>query len=218
MTSISKTFVTTKTVATVAAILVALSLSTGCASSGESPDYRAAKGAGYGYQERKIAEDRYRVSYKGRGNKRGDARDYAMLRAAELTLLEGYDWFVVVREDTQVDRGDMDPSAHGGFGASTSYRSGPAYVTTRECGLLTCTSRTRPASTSYAASLHSGSHAQPSHRTSTEASLEIRMGRGVRPASQKAGEATTGESNGERNESYDAQEVRDSLKPDAGQR
>lgn len=178
--------------------VVALILSTGCTSSStHSPGYRAAKGAGYGYRESKIAEDRYRVSYKSRGNNRGEAEDYALLRAAELTLLEDFDWFVVIRQDTQVDHG-MPES---GFGASTSYRSGPDYVTTRDCGLLTCTTSTRPAPTSYSASLHTGSHAQ-NKRVSTETSLEIRMGRGVRPAGTDSQESI---------ESYDALEVRNNL-------
>jgi hypothetical protein len=53
--------------------------------------------AGVGYFEQAIEADRYRVGYHGpSGMSRNEVEDLAMLRAAELTLERGYDWFRVV--------------------------------------------------------------------------------------------------------------------------
>ena len=72
--------------------LIALSLMTvfvvtACAG---QPAYRAAERGGFGYSERQITEEQYRVNFKARGDNIGMAVDYAMLRAAEITLERGY--------------------------------------------------------------------------------------------------------------------------------
>ena len=65
-----------------------------------TPSYeRAAGPEDYGYRDTAIESDRYRITYRGRDA--GTARDYALLRAAELTLSKGYDWFEVVGTDTE---------------------------------------------------------------------------------------------------------------------
>jgi hypothetical protein len=50
-----------------------------------------------GYFDQKIESDRFRVSYRGpaEGNG-GQVYDFALLRAAQLTLSEGYEWFRVI--------------------------------------------------------------------------------------------------------------------------
>lgn len=159
-------------------ILAVLALSA-CAS---QPDYKAATGGGYGYKESQISENRYRVQYKARGDARDKAMDYALLRSAELTLLKGYDWFMVVDRETLRDREQQ-------AGLRTEVRNDR--VVTRDCGLLGCTTTSRP-STSYGVGIGAGT----SPRTETETVLEIRLGKGVRPAS---------------GDSYDALEVRDNL-------
>lgn len=59
------------------------------------PGYRPAKSStGYGYQEQIIETNRFQVSYRGQNTR--EARDYALLRAAELTLSNGDDWFQIV--------------------------------------------------------------------------------------------------------------------------
>jgi hypothetical protein len=64
----------------------------------------------YGYSETQIEKDRYRVTYRDNtGAPRAD--DLSLLRAAELTLQNGYDWFVVTQRGLQET---------GGYG-----RSGP---------------------------------------------------------------------------------------------
>jgi hypothetical protein len=54
-----------------------------------------------GYSELAIESDRYRVSYKG--DDADQARSYALLRAAEITLENGADWFRIVDAYTEVD-------------------------------------------------------------------------------------------------------------------
>ncbi len=129
------------------------------------PEYRAAKGSGYGYSEQQITDNYYRVTFKARGDDSGAARGYALRRAAELTASQGYDWFVVVDKETVTER--QRDSAN---------RLGGAYHTTtvQDCGLLGCRSRTVQQPT-YEVGLAAGAKEQ------VEAVLEIRMGKGVMP-------------------------------------
>jgi hypothetical protein len=142
--------------------------------------YKPAEGGGFGYRESQIADNRYRVSFKMRGDKRFEAMDYALLRAAELTLMAGYDWFVVA--DRQVDGEKREPRSKVGASRTRELE--------RDCGLLGCTTYTRP-STTLGAEISTGKGAE------SEVILEIRLGKGVRP--------TEGDS-------YDALEVRDNLR------
>lgn len=51
---------------------------------------------GVGFSEQKITAERWRVSFRGGGGApAAQVEDYALLRAAELTLANGYDWFRV---------------------------------------------------------------------------------------------------------------------------
>ena len=68
-------------VASAAALLVAA-----CASL--SPYGPQIGGSGQGYSEQRIENDRWRVTYRGVGDP-GPVSDYALLRAAELTLQNG---------------------------------------------------------------------------------------------------------------------------------
>lgn len=124
--------------------------------------YQPAKDGGYGYRESQVADNRYRVSFRMRGDNRLDAMDYALLRASELTLIADYDWFVIV--DRQVD-GVQQAS-----GSKVSARR--TLGTQRHCGLLGCTTDSSPA---YGAEISSG------NRSEQEVILEIRLGKGVRP-------------------------------------
>lgn len=138
-----------------------------CAS---TPDYVAADKAGdYGYYTRKISDDRYRVNYNGRrGTDIQDARDYAMLRAAELTLNKGYDWFQIVdRESSTVE--SREPEMQLGFGYEEA-----RHVETR-CGLLSCTRTVRPATYSRVQFDNRRRETRHSH------SIEILMGKGKMP-------------------------------------
>lgn len=136
-----------------------------CAS---SPRYVAADSANdYGYSSRKISENRYRVNFNG--NHRADlqdTRDFALLRAAELTLAEGYDWFQIVDRESATTE-TREPRA--GFGFER------AYYVQKSCGVLSCTESVRPAT--YARMDFDSNHPKQSHSHS----LEIVMGKGEVP-------------------------------------
>ena len=62
----------------------------------------AEKRGGYGYTETELGKDRYRVTFTGNTvTDKETVNDYALLRAAELTLQQGYDWFQLVNRDTE---------------------------------------------------------------------------------------------------------------------
>lgn len=86
---------------------------------------------GPGYTETRLGTGRYRVTFTGTSDTPKEAaQDYALLRAAELSLQDGYDWFRLanqdvekkVRESTTMDGGAIAP-------ATQVYR---------DCGLLAC--------------------------------------------------------------------------------
>lgn len=70
-------------------------------------------GARSGYAEQRIDSDRYRVSFQGNSiTSRERVETGLLLRAAELTRQNGYDWFATTNRATDVDtryRIDRDP-------------------------------------------------------------------------------------------------------------
>lgn len=75
---------------------------------------------GQGYAEQRIESNRFRVTYSGVGAP-GPVADMALLRAAELTTSQGYDWFEVTQRwiDGRPDSaGGMRPSVGVGYGSS----------------------------------------------------------------------------------------------------
>ncbi len=80
--------------------LCALTLVSACA--GPTP-YRAADG-GKGYVDRKIEQNRYRVSFSGNSiTKRETVEQYLLYRAAELTVQHDRDYFIIVDRETEKD-------------------------------------------------------------------------------------------------------------------
>jgi hypothetical protein len=69
---------------------------------------------GQGYSEQRIESNRYRVSYNGVGAA-GRVADWALVRAADLTTEQGYDWFEVTQSWT-----DGRPGGAGGVSPSVS--------------------------------------------------------------------------------------------------
>lgn len=120
--------------------------------------YRAAKGDSSGYKDVALAENHYRVQFKLDGHARSASQKYALMRASELTIAQGYDWFVVEKRTTHT-LNEPDPFA-----------STPPPIVTRNCGLLGCRSQT-----------HLPRQDLDIPDTETLTMLEIRMGRGVRP-------------------------------------
>ena len=129
-----------------------------CASIPNS-NYRAAQGDGPGYKEIALDSTSYRVQFKARGNQRTAAQDYALQRAAELTLNAGYDWFIVSQQKRRlINEEDNSPAL-------------PDTTSTQRCGLSGCKTQTY--------------HTPEIDTEPTESYilvlLDIHMGRGIRP-------------------------------------
>ena len=149
-----------------ALILVMFALGA-CAS---NPKYVPADDAGdYGHYSTKLDENRYRIVFNGRGTTSlNTTRDYALLRAAELTMQEGNDWFRIVDRETYTDRQVVEPAV------GVAYQR--AYYVEQSCGLLACSRTVRPRDFAYMQVDTSRPKTVHSH------SLEIVMGSGPMPA------------------------------------
>ena len=75
---------------------------------------------GQGYSEQRIENDRWRVTYRGVGDP-GPVSDYALLRAAELTLQNGDEWFEVTQRwiDGRASQGGIRPNVSIGAGSGS---------------------------------------------------------------------------------------------------
>lgn len=81
-----------------APLMVALALSTGLAACASTPTFYApaARPEGVGFSEYRLETNRFRVTFRGGpGAPLAQVADYALLRASDLTLAQGYDWFRV---------------------------------------------------------------------------------------------------------------------------
>ena len=131
-------------------LVVSLLLLQACATT--SP-YQPANKRGYGYSETQLGDTQYRIDFKAWDIPSGEAVNYAMLRAAELTLEKGYDWFQTV--DRQSNVAKPRPTTTVGFGLSTMRSS--------HFGMGI------------------GMGLGGSDRNESEVLLEIQMGKGIRP-------------------------------------
>lgn len=118
--------------------LIAISMTITLTACSSSPVYRPADSDGdVGYRVTELTEDKYRVTFRGSRSTSADSvRDFALLRAAEVTLQNGSDWFEVLRSDSTSQQRDRH---------STSSDVVPAHRVTRSCGLLGCTTTVDPA-------------------------------------------------------------------------
>ena len=149
----------------VAASAVAL---TACAS---LAPYGAQVGpSGQGYSEQRIENDRYRVTYRGVGDP-GPVADLALLRAADLTLQDGYDWFEVTQRYI-----DGRPDSAGGFQPTVSIGGGSSRYRGRYGGY-----------SSSGVGVGVGLNFSGPSPTSTV--LEVRLGRGQKPERSEAYDA-----------------------------
>lgn len=160
------------------AVIIAL-VAAGLGACASTPDYVPADGADdYGHYSTRLGEDRYRIVFNGsRKTGPNTTRDYALLRAAELTLQEGYDWFQVMdRESRSVyDRAWNDEPR-------TSFHYERAYYVEQQCGLLGCTRSARP---THQAGMHVGDwHDERRTEARHSHALEIVMGKGKLPAAK----------------------------------
>lgn len=82
-----------------------------------------------GFSDQRIETGRYRITYTGGGGAlMSQVADYALLRAAEVTLRDGYDWFrVVSRDDRTIGGGyGRGPRVGAGVGSGGGWRRGGA--------------------------------------------------------------------------------------------
>lgn len=120
-----------------------------------------------GYSETRIEADRYRVTFNGTGGDRGArVADLALLRAAELTLAGGYDWFAVTNRFDEVGSGSNSTFSFGVGGGSWGGNSGVGVGVGTDI----------PVGGSREASIESST-------------LEIRLGRGAKPDDANAYDA-----------------------------
>lgn len=107
------------------ALTFSAALLAACASTGPTlyGPQTAARGAGY--SEYRLEAGRYRVTFKGNpGAPVNQVSDYALLRAAELALRDGYDWFRVAdRVTQQIGTGGGSTLSIGGGSGSYGRRS-----------------------------------------------------------------------------------------------
>jgi hypothetical protein len=76
----------------------------------------------YGYLEKPIEPNRFRVSFLGNTlTTRATVEDYLLFRSAELTLREGYDYFIIA------DRSTDKKTETDIFGAPSSFRFGMSF-------------------------------------------------------------------------------------------
>ena len=108
----------------VAAALAASTLMVaGCAT---ETTYRPATGQGFartGYSDRQIEPNRFLVSFSGNSvTSRDTVERYLFFRAAELTLQQGYDYYVMAERDTdRQTRTYSTPGLNGGFGGGFGF-------------------------------------------------------------------------------------------------
>lgn len=148
-------------------IIIFITLGLGACASG--PKYVKADHADdYGHYTTQLAENRYRIVFNGgQTTSLNTTRDYALLRAAELTLQEGYDWFQVVDRETNTERRRPEPRMALGYER--------AYYVERSCGLLACTKSVEPREYRYM------SISNEPVRSAHSYSLEIVTGSGAMP-------------------------------------
>jgi hypothetical protein len=125
----------------------------------------AASALAPGYSEQKLEANRYRVTFTGGdATPAGKVQDYALLRAAELTLSLGYDWFTVVGRSTVNQDTGYGPGYFGAFGPP--------------CGLFGCRG-----------GIYGGFWYDDFDNTRLSASVEIVMGKGTKPNDPSAYDA-----------------------------
>jgi hypothetical protein len=101
----------------------------GCAT---ETTYRPATGRGFnrtGYTDRQVEPNRYLVSFAGNTvTERDTVERYLLFRAAELTLQQGYDYFIAADRETDRQSRTYSTPGFGGFGGWGPYGGfGPGF-------------------------------------------------------------------------------------------
>ncbi len=108
----------TTIVAALAAVFVAA-----CATS--TPYGPASGGNPYGFSDQKIEDNRYRIVFRGNSSTNREAVEtYLLYRAAELTVQNGFDYFIVSEQDTEANK-RYSASPNPAFYGRYNYGYGP---------------------------------------------------------------------------------------------
>lgn len=167
-------------------VVIAAAAATLAACATATPYQPAAQGSRYGYSDIRLQEDRYRVTFAGNSvTSREQVEMSLLLRSAEVTLQSGYDWFATVNRAT-----DRDSRYYTQPDPFYSSRYGPYWSPYWRFHRRGYWSRWDP---------FWGNDFSVQEVTRYEASAEIVMGRGQKPANDA--------------NAFDAREVVDNLGP-----
>ena len=87
----------------------------------------------YGFSEQRVEENRYRITFRGNSSTQRETVENSLLfRAAELTIQEGFDYFLVIENDTEVNSTFRTSGFNSGFNRGFGRRGfgrgfGPAF-------------------------------------------------------------------------------------------
>lgn len=99
-----------------------------------STPYQPADKGGYGFSDQRIEETKYRITFRGNSSTSRETVENGLLyRAAELTVQNGYDYFIVAEQDTEASTRystSANPAYFGsyGFGYPRGYYRFPYYA------------------------------------------------------------------------------------------
>ncbi len=115
--------------------VVVLATITACVNSGVN--YRRAETLGdYGYSDQRLSDTRYRVSFSGNSNTPVSlVQNFALLRAAELTAANDYEWFEVESRVTSPELLPNQPDSE------VAVVEPVPFPTPNDCSLPGCTTR-----------------------------------------------------------------------------
>ena len=154
-------------------------------------------GSRYGYAEEPIERDRFRVSFSGNLlTDRETVETYMLYRAAELTLQNGYDHFLVADRDTIADerRSHLGPYGSGyrpgyGFGYYAFHPYYPGFHIYYAFPHLAYGPRSRFRHSPYGWPYDYAPFGEIYTRTRYEAFAEVSFGRGTKPGRENAFDA-----------------------------
>ena len=106
-------------------LLTVLAAATLAACATQTP-YAPADSRGHGFADQRIERDRYRISFRGNSlTTRNEVENALLLRAAEVTLDNGYDHFIVVSDETETETRTSVRDLGPRYGAFGYYGFGP---------------------------------------------------------------------------------------------
>jgi hypothetical protein len=106
----------------------------GLAACATSTPYQPADRGGYGFSEQRIEAAKYRITFRGNSSTSREIVENGLLyRAAEVTVANGFDYFVVIESDTEQRRSyttTTDPAffGHYWYGFPRRYYAFPYYA------------------------------------------------------------------------------------------